>query len=127
MFQNSPRSKRDTTFNLSSEVYFLIVYMFIFLFSLHVNQAHTIGFIGNKRGHWEISGTSINRGVGFRGPESIKALCKLLVYNPQINYSLISPCTETLIDSFNLESLWGITRFCYEELKRDKTVLFEEK
>ena len=47
--------------------------MFIFLFSLHVNQAHTIGFIGNKRGHWEISGTSINRGVGFRGPESIKS------------------------------------------------------
>ena len=28
---------------------------------------------GNKRGHWEISGTSINRGVGFSGPESIKA------------------------------------------------------
>ena len=28
---------------------------------------------GNKRGHWEISGTSINRGVGFRGSESIKA------------------------------------------------------
>ena len=28
---------------------------------------------GNKRGHWEISGTSINRGVGFREPESIKA------------------------------------------------------
>ena len=62
-------------FNLSSEVYLLIFYMFTFIVSLHVNQAHTIGFIWEQKriiGKYHM-GTSINRGGGFRGPESIKA------------------------------------------------------
>ena len=49
-FQNAPSSKRHVTVTLISKVfYFLIFACLLFLFSLHVNQAHTFKFyLGTK-------------------------------------------------------------------------------
>ena len=59
-------------FNLSSEVYFLIFYMFIFLFSLHVNQVHTIGFIWEqKRTLGNIIGEHPSTGEEVLGGQSL--------------------------------------------------------